>query len=79
MFELIEDHDKPDIKRWTMPAAIIMVFLCGMEAGILIGRRKLDFFDWAQLAFLLFLTWRFLSPLLQEITHRLRLRDGHDR
>jgi len=75
MFELIEDHPKPEIYRWTLPCIVLIIFLVGVDAGLLIGKHSADLESWLTLAFLVFLAWRLSSPVFQEIKSRIRTRE----
>jgi hypothetical protein len=71
MFDLIEDRKRPEIKWWTVPAAVFLIFCTGVNAGILIGRRTIDPVDWLQMAFLVVVIGRVLWPIGREfVIHR---------
>lgn len=70
MFDLIEDRKKPEIKWWTIPATIFLIFCTGVDVGILIGRRSVDRFDWLQAAGLVFVSLYILSPINRELAAR---------
>lgn len=78
MFELIEHRAKLGIKWWTMPASVLMIFISGLGAGVLIGRRSTNFFEWLQFAFILLVASYLLSPIMREISNRTREKDIHD-
>jgi hypothetical protein len=72
MFDLIEDRAKPELKWWTIPGLAFTVFCLGFWVGILIDRRNSDPLEWAQLVFMIFVSWKVFSPLLWEIQSRIR-------
>ena len=74
MFELIGDRNKSAIKWWTMPAMAFVIFACGVDVGVLVGRRSTDFPSWVELAFILLLAWRLTSPVFREVRERLHLK-----
>ncbi len=68
MFELLEDRKRPEIKWWTIPGVFLIVFCSGIAAGILIGRRNVDPFEWLQVAFLILIAFAILSPISRELS-----------
>lgn len=71
MFDLIEDRKRVEIKWWTLPSAVILIFLMGVDVGILIGRRDHHPFDWLQIAFLIVVLLWILLPIGREVASRL--------
>lgn len=69
MFEFLDERKRPEIRWWTIPAAVLMIFLAGANAGILIGRRVTDPFDWLLVASLLLTAVATLWPIGREL-HR---------
>ena len=67
MFDLIEDRKRPQIKWWTMLGAALIIFCTGANAGILIGRRNTDPFEWLQVVFLLLISLGVLWPIGREV------------
>jgi hypothetical protein len=76
MFDLLETRAKPEIKWWTLPAAIGIVFLAGVNAGILIGQRVKDFDKWLEVIFQIVLVCVLLPPILRELL--LRQKEAND-
>lgn len=71
MFDLIDDRKRPEIKWWTLPAAVFIVFCAGVDAGILLGGRNTDPSDWLQFAFLILISCLLLWPIGRElVTYR---------
>jgi hypothetical protein len=68
VFDLIEERKRPEIKWWTLPTALCLIFLAGVELGILIERRRYtDPSDWVQVAFLLIVSFGTAIPVLREL------------
>ena len=73
MFDLIGERKRPAVKWWTIPAAVCIVFCCGVDTGILIDRRDTDPSDWLKVAFLILISVGTLWPIGRELTiHRTR-------
>jgi len=76
VFELLNDR-RPEIKWWTLPSMLFIVLCLGVDIGIMIGRRSLDILQWAQIAFIAFVAWWIVSPILKEIKTRTPVNDNH--
>jgi len=70
VFDLIEDRKRPEIKWWTIPGAVFIIFCTGMDTGILIGRRNVDPFEWLQVVFLICISLGILWPIAREVMVR---------
>jgi CHASE2 domain-containing sensor protein len=80
MFGLIGERKPPEINWWTIFAAVLFVFGCGMSVGVLIERRSRDPLAWAAVVFaVIVVCYFFLSPLLQGIKDRMGPRGTHAR
>ena len=65
MFELIDERNRPEIKWWTLPGLLFLVFSMGVGVGVLIERRSTDFLAWASIAFVSIVVWGlYWRPLL---------------
>ncbi len=66
MLELMEDRNRPAVKRWAMPGLLFQVFSMGVGVGILIERRSTDFLAWSSIVFVGILVWGlYWRPLLE--------------
>ncbi len=55
-----------------MPSALFIVLCLGINIGILIGRRSWDILEWGQAAFMTIVAWLIVSPILREMSAKLK-------
>lgn len=70
MFDLIEDRKKLEIKWWTIPGAVFLIFYMRIDLGILIGRRSIDPFDCMQFLLFFLIALAILWPIGAELAAR---------
>jgi hypothetical protein len=67
MFKLLDRrYDRELLRPRNAIAAVVSVFMIGVGAGILIGRRNWDPLEWLQVAFCGVVTWSIFRPVFRE-------------
>jgi ABC-type polysaccharide/polyol phosphate export permease len=77
MFEMLDERRRPQIKWWTLPSVLVIVLCLGIDIGLLIGRRNGEISQWIQIAFLAFMVWWLVSPVVREIKTHFPHTDNH--